>query len=153
MTPRSTCMKIGFIPLATLGALALASGGPAGASSKATTVKAVETSFHIALSKKTFKPGIYTFVAENKSTITHALAITGPGLHNAATADIAPGKSLNLTVTFTDGKYDIFCPVPGHKAMGMNVNIVVTGGAAHATSTTKTKSPASTATSSGGVSY
>ena len=88
MTHRSTCMKIGLIPLATLGALALASGGPAGASSKATTVKAVETSFHIALSKKTFKPGTYTFVAENKSTITHALAITGPGLHNAATADI-----------------------------------------------------------------
>jgi hypothetical protein len=56
-------------------------------------------------------------------------------------------------VTFTDGKYDMFCPVADHKAMGMNVNIVITGGAAHAISSTKTKSPASTATNSGGVSY
>jgi len=47
----------------------------------------------------------------------------------------------------------MFCPVADHKAMGMNVNIVITGGAAHAVSSTKTKSPASTATNSGGVSY
>ena len=126
MTPRSTCVKIGLIPLATLGTLALASGGPAGASSKATT-------------KRRSGPRPWPSPAQ--------------GLHNAATADIAPGKSLNLTVTFTDGKYDIFCPVADHKAMGMNVNIVVTGGAAHATSSTTAESPASTATSSGGVSY
>ena len=149
MTPRSTCAKIVLIPLATLGALALASGAnPAGASSKTTNVKAVETEFHIALSKKTFKPGTYTFVAENKGTITHALAITGPGLHNAATADIAPGKSANLKVTFKDGKYDIFCPVPGHKMLGMNVNIVVSSASGH-TSSTKSGTTGTTSAGSG----
>jgi len=125
MKLRSTPAMAALIPLAAIGTFALVGSGPAGASSKTTTVKAVETDFHIALSKKSFRPGRYTFVAENKSKITHALAISGPGLKNAATPDIAPGKSVDLKVTLKRGKYDIFCPVPGHKALGMNVNVVV----------------------------
>ncbi len=145
MRLRSTLTKIAFTPLLVLAVVALlvlavvARGGvadPAGASTKTTTVKAVETEFHIALSKKTFSPGSYTFVAENKGKVTHALQITGPGLHNAATPDIAPGKSVNLKVTFKKGKYDIFCPVPGHKMLGMNVNVVVSSTVVHTSSTT-----------------
>ena len=79
------------MPLAASAPLALSSGGPAGASAS-TTVKAVETDFHIALSKKTFKPGTYTFVAINKGKTTHALAITGPDC-TASTADISPGRA------------------------------------------------------------
>ncbi len=56
---------------------------PAGASSSPTVVKAVETDFHIALSKSTFSPGRYTFVAQNKGGVTHSLEITGPGLSDA----------------------------------------------------------------------
>jgi uncharacterized cupredoxin-like copper-binding protein len=140
MTLRSTATKLALIPLATLGTLALTGGSPAGASAKTTTVKAVETEFHIALSQKTFKPGKYTFVAENKGQATHALSITGPGLHNASTPDIQPGKSAKLTVTLKKGKYDVFCPVPGHKAEGMNVNLVISasGGSSSAATTTKT---------------
>jgi uncharacterized cupredoxin-like copper-binding protein len=123
-----------LIPLAAMGTLALVGSGPAGASSKTTKVKAVETDFKIALSKKSFSPGNYTFVAENKSKITHALEITGPGLKNAATPDIAPGKSLDLKVTLKSGKYDIFCPIPGHKALGMNVNVTVSGTVIHSSS-------------------
>jgi uncharacterized cupredoxin-like copper-binding protein len=127
MKLRSTAAKVALIPLAAMGSLALAGSGPAGASTKSTTVKAIETEFKIALSKKTFSPGKYTFVTENKGKDTHALAITGPGLKNAATPDIAPGKSLDLKVTLKSGKYDVFCPVPGHKALGMNLNITVSG--------------------------
>ena len=39
------------------------------------------------------------------------------------TKDIQPGQSAKLTVTFKKGAYDIYCPIPGHKALGMNVNI------------------------------
>jgi uncharacterized cupredoxin-like copper-binding protein len=130
MTLRSTSAKIALIPLVALATLALSGTNPAGASAK-TKVKAVETEFHIALSKKTFSPGTYTFVAENKGKITHALEITGPGLHHAATADIDPGKRADLTVTFKSGKYDIFCPIPGHKMLGMNVDIVVSVSSGH----------------------
>src|SRR5471030_2978387 len=139
MKLRSTPALAALIPLAAMGTLALVGSGPAGASSKTTKVKAVETDFKIALSKKSFSPGKYTFVAENKGKDTHALAITGPGLKNAATPDIAPGKSLDLKVTLKSGKYDIFCPVPGHKALGMNVNVTVSGTTIHSTSTKPAK--------------
>jgi uncharacterized cupredoxin-like copper-binding protein len=153
MTVRSTSAKLALIPLVALGALALSSGtAPAGASTKATKVKAVETEFKIALSKKTFSSGSYTFVAENKGKDTHALEITGPGLHNATTPDIAPGKSANLKVTFKKGKYDIFCPVPGHKMLGMNVNIVVSVAGGHTTSS-NSGTTGSTASGSGGAGF
>jgi hypothetical protein len=167
MKIRSTAATIALIPLAAMGALALTGAAPAGASAKTTTVKAVETDFHIALSKKSFSPGRYTFVAVNKGQTTHALAITGPGLKNAHTADISPGQSVKLTVTFKDGRYDIFCPVPGHKMLGMNKNVTVKGAAVHTadakiTTTLTTATPASatpstktaaTSSSAGAVSY
>jgi plastocyanin len=137
---------LALAPLAAMGTLALAGAGPAGASSPV-KVTAVETEFHIALSKKAFTPGKYSFKAENKGSITHALSITGPGLKNAHTHGIAPGKSATLTVTFKKGKYDIFCPESGHKAMGMNVNVVVG-------STSKSSSSSSSKSSgSGGYGY
>ncbi|HTU39913.1 MAG TPA: plastocyanin/azurin family copper-binding protein [Acidimicrobiales bacterium] len=164
VVPR-TAIRGAFVTAAAAmaGALAFATVAvaPAGASSKTTTVNAVETDFHIALSKKTFAPGKYTFVAMNKGQTTHALEITGSGLKNAVTKDISPGQSTKLTVTFKKGPYDIFCPVPGHKMLGMNVNIVV-GGSAATTSKTSGKtsggssggsSNSSSGGSSGGYGY
>ena len=49
--------------------------------------------------------------------------ITGPGIKMSMTKDIDPGQSATLAVTLKKGAYDIFCPIPGHKALGMNVNI------------------------------
>lgn len=111
--------------LATACGLVAAAAGPSGASSKPTVIKATETDFHIALSKHTFSAGKYTFVAVNKGQVTHALEITGPGLSQPKTKNFQPGQSASLTVTLKKGVYDVFCPVPGHKALGMNLNIRV----------------------------
>jgi uncharacterized cupredoxin-like copper-binding protein len=131
-----TATRIASLPIAALAAAsgAVAAAGvvtatPASAAG-VTTVKAVETDFHIALSKTTFKPGKYTFVAQNKGQTTHALMVTGPGIKMAMTKDIQPGQSAKLTVTFKKGAYNINCPIPGHKALGMSVNIKVGTGAA-----------------------
>ncbi len=113
--------------LAATGAATVFTAGPASAASKPTTVKAVETDFHIKLSKTSFQAGKYVFVVQNKGQTTHALEITGPGLSNSSTKDIGPGQSTTLKVTFKKGAYDVFCPVPGHKALGMNMNISVGG--------------------------
>src|SRR5580693_6136366 len=82
-TMHSIATRIAAVPLAALAAASGAtlaatvlSAAPASAATKVTTVKAVETDFHIALSKKSFKPGKYTFVAQNKGQTTHALMIT-----------------------------------------------------------------------------
>jgi uncharacterized cupredoxin-like copper-binding protein len=161
MNLRSKSAKLALIPLAplaalgTLGTVALTQAAPAGAAST-TTVKAIETDFHIALSQKTFKAGTYTFVAVNKGKTTHALAITGPGLHNASTADIGPGQQVKLTVTLKSGsKYDIYCPVPGHKMLGMNMNVKVSGTAVTTSNKGSSGKTSGTNAASGGgaVSY
>ncbi len=118
--------SVSLVTLAAAAGATVVSAAPASATS-VTTVKAVETDFHIALSKSSFKPGKYTFVAENKGQTTHALMITGPGIKMAKTKNIQPGQSAKLTVTFKKGAYDVYCPVPGHKALGMNVNLSVKG--------------------------
>ena len=83
----------------------------------------------------------------NKGQTTHALMITGPGISMAMTKHLSPGQSAKLTVTFKKGAYDIDCPIPGHKALGMNVNITVGGSA-----TTTSKSTSSNG-GSGGYGY
>ena len=106
-------------------------GGPvrSGASPAAggtAAVTAIETEFHIALSKKSFSPGTYKFTAVDKGHLQHNLVIDGPGVNMAKTAGLlSPGQSASVTVTLRKGSYDIFCGVPGHKAEGMNVNITV----------------------------
>ena len=63
-----------------------------------------------------------------------------------ATKDVGPGQSTDLTVTLKAGRYDVFCPVPGHKALGMNLELKVGGAVA-------TSSGATVATSGGGSGY
>ena len=149
---------IASLPMAALAAAAGATvaatvlaAGPAAASTSTTSVKAVETDFHIALSKTSFKTGKYVFDAVNKGQTTHALMITGPGIKMAMTKDIQPGQSATLAVTLKKGAYDIDCPIPGHKALGMNVNINVGGAATTSAGTPKSSGGGSTAgTSSAG---
>jgi uncharacterized cupredoxin-like copper-binding protein len=151
MSLRRKVATLGLLPLSALGMTVLTSGAPAGASTKAITVKAIETNFHIALSVKHFKPGTYIFLTENKGQSTHALEITGPGLHDATTKLLSPGQNAKLKVTFKSGKYDVFCPVPGHKALGMNVNLVInsSGGSSSGGGSTT----ATTKAASGGYGY
>lgn len=99
-----------------------------------TQVNANLTDFHIALSQQTFKPGAYSFVAENSGQHDHALEIEGPaGEHRTKT--LAPGASATLKVTLKSGTYEIYCPVDGHKDLGMKTEITV-GGNAPSNSTT-----------------
>jgi uncharacterized cupredoxin-like copper-binding protein len=155
---RNAVSRVASLPLAALAAASgatvaatVASAAPASASTGATSIKAVETDFHIALSKNSFKAGKYVFDAVNKGHTTHALMITGPGIKMAMTKDIQPGQSATLAVTLKKGAYDIDCPIPGHKALGMNVNINV-GGAATTNSSTPKGGNSGSGGSSGGTS-
>jgi uncharacterized cupredoxin-like copper-binding protein len=103
-----------------------------------TKVTASETEYKIALSTDTFTAGPYTFVAVNNGKIIHSLEIDGPGVH-AVTSDIEPGQSASLSVQLQAGKYDVFCPIPGHKALGMNKEITVTAGSGTAGAAATTK--------------
>jgi len=95
-------------------------GGPA------TMVTVTESDYKIQLSPAVSKPGTYTFVVKNAGQATHALEIEGSGLGEHKSATISPGGSTMLTVTLPKGSYEVYCPVDGHRGLGMETKITVT---------------------------
>jgi uncharacterized cupredoxin-like copper-binding protein len=88
-------------------------------------VTVTETEYALQLSQTSFKPGTYTFMAKDAGHVSHALAISGPGVPTAQTSTIGPGSSANLTVTLQKGSYELWCPVDSHKGLGMDTHIQV----------------------------
>jgi uncharacterized cupredoxin-like copper-binding protein len=112
-----------------------------------------ESEFKLALSTNSFHPGTYTIHTVNHGHIVHSLEILGPGV-DAKTPNLNPGQSADLRVTLQDGSYDFFCPIDGHKSLGMNAEVAI--GAAAASTGAATGAPSTTvpaSTGGGGVSY
>jgi plastocyanin len=77
----------------------------------------------------TLAAGTYTFHVTNDGTMGHNLTVNGPGVSNQTTGTFDAGGTADLTVTLKNGTYDLYCSVPGHKALGMDATITVgTGG-------------------------
>ena len=76
------------------------------------------------------------FKGVNDGTTAHALAVEGKGVDMDG-AEISPGSSGTLKVTLPKtGTYEIYCPVDGHKGLGMKGTVTVGGaGGAGGTST------------------
>ncbi len=72
-------------------------------------------------------PGKVTFDVKNTGKLTHALEIEGNGVE-AKTGSIAPGEAASITVTLPkNGKYELYCPIDGHRAKGMEGSVHVGG--------------------------
>jgi uncharacterized cupredoxin-like copper-binding protein len=92
--------------------------------------------------------GTVVLRAVNRGKVMHALGIEGHGV-DAETAEIGPGESATLRVDLTkSGRYELYCPVDGHKQQGMEGELVVGGGAAQ-TGTTGEKGETGTTRGSG----
>jgi uncharacterized cupredoxin-like copper-binding protein len=112
------------------------------------TVTVHETEYKLSPSSISLaKTGTYVFKGVNDGSVDHALAVEGNGIDQDG-MDIAPGSSGTLKVTISKaGKYEIYCPIDGHKDMGMEGTITVgSGGSSGGTSTEDT-------TTSSGSSY
>jgi hypothetical protein len=59
----------------------------------------------LALSPSGLEAGPTVFVAVNRGTRPHSLAIAGPGLKGIHTGRVAPGKSVTVAVTLRSGAY------------------------------------------------
>ena len=88
----------------------------------ATKVPVSETEFKIVAGSTDFKAGAITFEAKNVGKIPHDLAIKGTG---DKTKLIQAGGIAELKVTLKAGKYELYCTVTGHEALGMKLNITV----------------------------
>ena len=105
-----------------------ASSGKATGAAGAATGKVVmvdETEYKISLSTSAFTPGTYTFKVADKGQTTHALEIDGPGVSDRKSSAVSPGGSTSLTVKLQKGTYEVYCPVDGHRGLGMDTKITV----------------------------
>ncbi len=100
---------------------AAATGGHA----SGTSVTVGETEFALHLSRTSFSPGTYTFVAEDRGKLSHALAISGPGVPTTQTKVLPPGGTAQPTVSLHAGSCERWCPVDSPKELGMDAHIQV----------------------------
>ena len=101
-----------------------ASGGGAAAGGGA-TVAETGTDFKFSQPKATAKSGTVTIKLANKGQTPHAIELEGNGLKEKKTSTIGPGESTSLKVALKAGKYEFYCPVDGHKGLGMKGDLTV----------------------------
>ena len=107
------------------------SNTPAAGTAKATgpggAVDLTATDFKFTPSDSTVKPGEVSFNLKNDSQTTHSLEIEDvtPGHDQKMDQMVAPGQSGTLKVNLAPGKYDFYCPVDGHKQLGMTGEVTV----------------------------
>jgi uncharacterized cupredoxin-like copper-binding protein len=98
-------------------------GGAAGGGQ---TVDMTAADFKFDPSDPTVKSGDVTFRLTNDGQNPHSLEIEDVnGQDQEIEGDISPGQSDTLTVNLPPGKYEFYCPVDGHKEMGMEGEITV----------------------------
>jgi uncharacterized cupredoxin-like copper-binding protein len=108
-------------PAAPTSTSAPASGSAA--AGKTVDVTATEFTFHLPTMR--FSPGTYTFVLKNTGKFPHAMEVDGPGVSDMKSAVVDPGGTTSLTVKLTQGSYEFYCPVDGHRQMGMQTTLTV----------------------------
>jgi uncharacterized cupredoxin-like copper-binding protein len=83
-----------------------------------------EVDYVIKLPATTGERGEYTFDVTNDGKDMHNLAVKGPGVMKK-TATLQPGGTAALQVDLVPGVYELYCAVPGHKALGMDTKFTV----------------------------
>jgi uncharacterized cupredoxin-like copper-binding protein len=144
-----------FLALAT----ALVLAGCGSDSNKAAATAQAGTGQTIAIGESEFRldpssvhvdqTGNVIFRITNNGKVDHALEIEGQGVEEETEA-IKPGESADLTVDLAaDGSYEIYCPLDGHRDLGMEGTLTVGAGGA-GTGTTEDEE---TTTSDDGYGY
>jgi uncharacterized cupredoxin-like copper-binding protein len=149
-------MKLATIGAVGLGVGLIGCGGGGGTKSAApksaapgastgAAVQVKETEYKLNPSNLNVKKsGSVTFKAVNNGKIAHSLEVEGNGLEKRISGTIQPGSSKSLAVNLKPGKYEWYCPVDGHKALGMKGEITVAGGAGGASGGKSSSSPKGT---------
>jgi plastocyanin len=100
-------------------------GGTAATATERNAVTATETDFAIALSSTELTAGTYSVTVTNSGKATHSLTIKGPGGVDVTSDTLQGGKTTTMTVTLQPGRYEVYCPIGNHRAMGMDTTVTV----------------------------
>lgn len=138
---RLRILATGILAVAATAAAGCGGGNSYGTTGSATTatttttttaasggmVTITEKDFSLDPSTVTVAAGKVTFEAKNAGGTDHALAIEGNGLAEQQTDTVGPHDSSFITVDLKPGTYTMFCPIDGHRALGMKGTITVSG--------------------------
>ena len=69
-------------------------------------------------------PGTYTFDLTNDGATDHAIEIEGQGSEERSDT-VSPGDSASVTIDLQSGTYEMYCPIDGHRAQGMEGEVTV----------------------------
>ncbi len=124
--PARTLIAAGAATLAVAGASAGVYGTLAAAAPRH-RVSLKEREYRLVPKRLVARHGTVTIKVRNTGQITHALEVEHGGRrgHDVETHHIRPGRSATLKLHLKKGKYEIYCPIPGHKALGMKGVLVV----------------------------
>jgi plastocyanin len=102
----------------------IAGGGSDTGGQNAERVEVSLVEFNI-LMPANLEPGPTTFVVTNDGTMDHNFALEGNGLDESFDANLAPGETRELTVDLGTGDYVAYCPIAGHRGLGMEILLAV----------------------------
>jgi uncharacterized cupredoxin-like copper-binding protein len=101
--------------------------GGAGSSGSGETLNiSADPGGKLAFDKKslTAKAGKVTITMANPSQLPHGVGVDGNGVDKVGQV-VQKGGTSTVTLTLKPGKYEFFCPVPGHKEAGMKGTLTV----------------------------
>jgi hypothetical protein len=99
----------------------------AGASAYPSRLQVVAKEFYYVLSRRSLEAGPAVIQLVDFGQDPHDLRVERVGgTHVYGTPIIQPGSIYNLDVTLTPGKYELWCSVANHRALGMEAMLVVT---------------------------
>lgn len=110
--------------LIVLACLAASSSGAAATTSR--SVGVTETEYRITLGRTTVPHGRITFYIANFGQDDHNLKVARHQIGHGFSGRIPAGGHTQFTVTLKPGTYNLYCSIPGHRAMGMLRKLVVT---------------------------
>jgi uncharacterized cupredoxin-like copper-binding protein len=103
------------------------SGGSGGSSGASTNVKlSADPSGQLKFNKSSLKAkaGNVTLTMDNPAPVPHGVAVEGNGVDKDGKI-VQKGGVSTVTVKLKPGKYEFYCPVPGHKQAGMKGTLTV----------------------------
>jgi plastocyanin len=142
-SPRSRGYRLIVAPTVALTVLALAAAGcgggkkssggggttsrPSGASAPkaaGSTLAETASDFKFSQPKPTVKSGTVNVELRNGGGTAHGFEIEGPK-GEIRTKVVQPGQSAAVSAKLAPGKYEFYCPVDGHKKLGMKGTLTV----------------------------
>jgi len=101
-------------------------GPAAGALPPLTRVQVTAKEFYFSLSRQTVAPGPAIVELVNFGEDPHDLRLQRiGGAHIAGTPEVEPGDYYDLKVTLLPGKYNLWCSIANHRALGMQATLIV----------------------------